>query len=136
MEHFLSKLIRHPIVSETDTTRHPKCLIICFDLVNIELSPKQTILRFLWARKKLKSEDKHAMDMSTADAVRDELIKSNSNFRELVHQHQDFEKRLSELAHLTYPNDDEQLEETTLKKKKLLIKDEIYSIMQQHCVSH
>ncbi len=76
------------------------------------------------------------MDMSTADAVRDELIKSNPTFRELVHQHQDFEKRLSELAHLTYPNDDEQLEETTLKKKKLLIKDEIYSIMQQHAVSH
>ena len=74
--------------------------------------------------------------MSTADAVRDELIKSNPTFRELVHQHQDFEKRLTELAHLTYPNDNEQLEETTLKKKKLLIKDEIYAIMQQHAVSH
>lgn len=74
--------------------------------------------------------------MSTADAVRDELIKSNPTFRDLVHQHQDFEKRLSELAHLTYPNDDEQLEETTLKKRKLLIKDEIYAIMQQHAVSH
>jgi len=76
------------------------------------------------------------MDMSTVDPVRDELIKSNSAFRDLVHQHQDFEERLSELAHLTYPNDDEQLEEVTLKKKKLLIKDEIYSMMQQHTVSH
>ena len=76
------------------------------------------------------------MDMSTADAVRDELLKSNPTFRDLVHRHQDFEKRLSELAHLTYPNDDEQIEETTLKKKKLLIKDEIYAIMQQHAVSH
>ena len=76
------------------------------------------------------------MDMSVADPVRDELIKSNQNFRELVHQHEGFEQRLNELAHLTYPNDDEQLEETTLKKKKLLIKDEIYSIMQQHAVSH
>lgn len=76
------------------------------------------------------------MDMSTVDPVRDELIKSNSAFRDLVHQHQDFEARLNELAHLTYPNDDEQLEEITLKKKKLLIKDEIYSMMQQHAVSH
>ena len=76
------------------------------------------------------------MDMSTIDPVRDELIKSNSAFRDLVHQHQDFETRLNELAHLTYPNDDEQLEEITLKKKKLLIKDEIYSMMQQHAVSH
>ncbi len=76
------------------------------------------------------------MDMSTADPVRDELLKSNAQFRELVHQHQDFEARLSELAHLTYPNDDEQLEEITLKKKKLQIKDEIYEMMQQHTVSH
>ncbi len=76
------------------------------------------------------------MDMSTADPIRDELIKSNPTFRELVHQHQDFEKRLDELQHLTYPSDDEQLEESTLKKKKLAIKDEIYAIMQQHAVSH
>ena len=76
------------------------------------------------------------MDMSIADPVRDELIKSNQAFRELVHQHQDFEQRLSELAHLTYPNDDEQMEEITLKKRKLAIKDEIYTIMQQHAVSH
>ena len=54
------------------------------------------------------------MDMSTADAVRDELIKSNAAFRDLVHQHQDYEARLSELAHLTYPNEDEQLEEIYL----------------------
>lgn len=76
------------------------------------------------------------MDMSIADPVRDELIKSNQTFRDMVHQHQDFEQRLNELAHLTYPNDDEQLEEVTLKKKKLALKDEIYSIMQQHAVSH
>lgn len=76
------------------------------------------------------------MDLSTIDPVRDDLLKTNSVFRDLVHQHQDFENRLSELAHLTYPSDDEQLEEVTLKKKKLLIKDEIYSMMQQHSVSH
>ena len=74
--------------------------------------------------------------MSTADPVRDELLKSNPQFRDLVHQHDDFEARLSELAHLSYPSDDEQLEEVTLKKKKLQIKDEIYAMMQQHAVSH
>ena len=76
------------------------------------------------------------MDMSIADPVRDELIKSNSAFRDLVHQHQDFEARLSELSHLSYPSEDEQLEEVTLKKKKLAIKDEIYSMMEQQAVSH
>lgn len=76
------------------------------------------------------------MDMSTPDAVRDELIKSNPTFRELVNQHHNYEERLTELAHLTYPNDDEQLEEVTLKKKKLLIKDEIYAMMHNYQVSH
>ncbi len=76
------------------------------------------------------------MDMSTPDVVRDELIKSNSAFRDLVHQHQNYENRLSELAHLTFPSDDEQIEESTLKKKKLLIKDEIYAMMHDYSVSH
>ena len=76
------------------------------------------------------------MDMSTPDVVRDELIKTNSAFRDLVQQHQSYEERLSELAHLSYPSDDEQVEETTLKKKKLLIKDEIYAMMHQYSVSH
>ena len=76
------------------------------------------------------------MDMSTPDVVRDELIKTNSAFRDLVSQHQNYEERLSELAHLTYPNDDEQIEETTLKKKKLQITDEIYAMMHEYSVSH
>jgi uncharacterized protein YdcH (DUF465 family) len=76
------------------------------------------------------------MDMTINDPVRDELIKENPNFRDLVQQHQNFEKRLNELAQLTYPNDDELLEETTLKKKKLNVKDEIYAMMHDYSKSH
>lgn len=76
------------------------------------------------------------MDLSTPDAVRDELIKTNQTFRDLVQQHQTFEQRLSELAHLTYPNDDEQNEEITLKKKKLMVKDAIYDMMHDYEISH
>jgi uncharacterized protein YdcH (DUF465 family) len=76
------------------------------------------------------------MDMSVADPVRDELLKNNATFRELVHQHESFEKRLVELAHLSYPNDEEQLEEVTLKKKKLQVKDEIYSMIHDQDVGH
>lgn len=76
------------------------------------------------------------MDMTTTDPVRDELIRENQNFRELVQKHQSYEKRLTELAGLTYPNDDELLEESTIKKKKLLIKDEIYALMQDYSKSH
>lgn len=76
------------------------------------------------------------MDMSSPDPVRDELLRTNPTFRDLVHQHQSYEQRLNELAGLTYPNDDEQLEESTLKKKKLMIKDEIYAMMHEFSVSH
>ncbi len=76
------------------------------------------------------------MDMNTVDPVRDTLIKENPSFRELVQKHQHYEKRLTELGELTYPNDDELLEETTLKKKKLLVKDEIYAIMNDYNHSH
>lgn len=76
------------------------------------------------------------MDMTTINPVRDELLKTDPTFRTLVQKHQNYEKRLDELAHLNYPNDDEVMEESTLKKKKLLIKDEIYSILQEHSKSH
>jgi uncharacterized protein YdcH (DUF465 family) len=76
------------------------------------------------------------MDMTTIDPVRDELIRENQNFRDLVQQHQNYERRLTELAQLTYPNEEELLEETTLKKKKLNVKDEIYAMMQNYSKSH
>ncbi|MGH9947144.1 MAG: YdcH family protein [Pyrinomonadaceae bacterium] len=76
------------------------------------------------------------MDMSTSDPVRDELLKSNPTFRDLVHQHQNFEERLTQLSGLNYPSDDEQVEESTLKKKKLMVKDEIYAIMHDYEISH
>lgn len=72
------------------------------------------------------------MDMTTVDPTRDLLMKENQTFRELVQQHQNYEKRLSELASLTYPNDEELLEESTLKKKKLAVKDQIYTMIQQY----
>ncbi|MER3430817.1 MAG: hypothetical protein C4324_07190 [Blastocatellia bacterium] len=76
------------------------------------------------------------MDLSTPDVVRDELMKTNPTFRELVQQHQSFEARLNELARLAYPNEQEQLEEITLKKKKLMVKDAIYEMMHNYEVSH
>jgi uncharacterized protein YdcH (DUF465 family) len=76
------------------------------------------------------------MDISTVDNVREELLKENQNFRDLVQQHQNYERRLNELATLTYPNDDELIEESTLKKKKLIIKDEIYAMIQEYSKTH
>lgn len=76
------------------------------------------------------------MEMITMESLKEELLKENQAFRELAVQHQNYEKRLSELAGLTYPNDEELLEESVLKKKKLAVKDEMYEIMQQYSNAH
>ena len=76
------------------------------------------------------------MDIATSDVVKDELLKNNPEFRDLIHQHQNYEQRLSELSGLTYPSDDEQIEESTLKKKKLMVKDAIYAMMHDYELSH
>ena len=72
------------------------------------------------------------MEIPALDTVKQELIKENQAFKELVQQHHNYEERLTELAELTYPNDEELLEETTLKKKKLIIKDEMYAMLQEY----
>jgi uncharacterized protein YdcH (DUF465 family) len=72
------------------------------------------------------------MDVTTADLLKEELINQDPEFRELAREHTRYEQRLSELSALAYPSDEEQLEEVTLKKRKLVLKDQMYSIMMQH----
>ena len=76
------------------------------------------------------------MEMASADAVREELLKKSQNIWDLVELHQRYEKRLAELSTQSYPNEDELIEETTLEKKKLSVKEEIYAIIQNDVVSH
>lgn len=72
------------------------------------------------------------MDITTTDMLKEELINRDPEFRELAREHMRYEQRLSELSALAYPSDEEQLEEVTLKKKKLALKDQMYSMMLHH----
>jgi uncharacterized protein YdcH (DUF465 family) len=72
------------------------------------------------------------MDTVTTDSLKEELMTRDPEFRELAREHNRYEQRLSELSALTYPSDEEQLEEITLKKKKLALKDQMYSIILQY----
>ena len=73
--------------------------------------------------------------LASEAALKDYLIAHNEQYRELVNEHRKYEARLSELASLHYPNDDEQLEETILKKKKLLLKDQMEAIATKYKTS-
>ncbi|MBA2731372.1 MAG: DUF465 domain-containing protein [Acidobacteria bacterium] len=72
------------------------------------------------------------MEMTNTDSLKEQLIMSDPEFRDLAREHGRYEERLSELSALAYPSTEEQLEEITLKKKKLALKDQMQSIMSQH----
>ncbi len=72
------------------------------------------------------------MDTTTMNTLKDELMKNDPVFRQLAQEHKKYETRLDELTSLTYPSEEEQLEETLLKKKKLAVKDQMYSILINH----
>ncbi len=72
------------------------------------------------------------MSVSTGDLLKMELIANNQEFRQLVQEHKSYEMRLGELAALPHPSEDELLEVAQLKKKKLLVKDKMESMVQVH----
>lgn len=72
------------------------------------------------------------MEITNADSLKEHLMHNDPEFRELAREHTRYEERLSELTSLAYPSDEEQLEEVTLKKKKLAVKDQMHAIMLKH----
>lgn len=76
------------------------------------------------------------METISTDSLKELLMTSDPEFRELAREHGRYEARLSELSSLQYPSDEEQLEEITLKKKKLAVKDQMQAIMIRHQQSH
>jgi uncharacterized protein YdcH (DUF465 family) len=80
------------------------------------------------------------MSLAETEALKQHLIANDTHFAELANVHREYEKRLSELAALHYPSAEEQMEEATLKKKKLFLKDEMEVILrrykEQHTAAH
>ena len=55
----------------------------------------------------------------------------SDEYRQLEAQHHQYESRLGELADKAVLSDEEQVEETTLKKKKLQVKDRMQEIARR-----
>jgi uncharacterized protein YdcH (DUF465 family) len=66
------------------------------------------------------------------EGLRDRLLQTNDEFRKLADKHHELDSRLHELAAKHYLSEPEQLEETTLKKRKLQIKDRMEDILRRH----
>ena len=68
------------------------------------------------------------------EEMKKQLLESNDEFRQLATQHHDLDERIHNLAIRHYLSEPEQLEEVTLKKKKLQLKDQMENILRHYRV--
>ena len=76
--------------------------------------------------------------MNTAEAqdVKHFLLQSHDQYRELAERHHALDDRLHELTDKQHLSDNEQVEETTLKKRKLALKDRMEQIVLEWARDH
>ena len=65
------------------------------------------------------------------DQLHESLVRTDEEFRHLSEQHQELDSRLSELSSQPYRSDTEELEEATLKKRKLHVKDQMERVIRR-----
>jgi len=69
--------------------------------------------------------------MAEAQDLKHLLLETNEEYRRLASKHHELDDRLHELITKHYLSDAEQLEEVTLKKRKLQLKDRMEEIFRQ-----
>lgn len=69
---------------------------------------------------------------SETQDLRIHLLQTNEEFRRLAEQHQELDTRLAELASGPYLSASDQIEQATLKKRKLQMKDRMEEILRRH----
>ena len=72
------------------------------------------------------------MNAEEAQSVRGLLLQHDDGYRQLVEQHHELDHRLHELTDKPHLSTSEQLEEATLKKRKLAVKDRMEEIARTY----
>jgi hypothetical protein len=67
-----------------------------------------------------------------SQALKDELLRTDEEFHQLVARHHELEDRLHQLTAKPYLSEPEQVEEVNLKKRKLQLKDRMEDILRRH----
>jgi uncharacterized protein YdcH (DUF465 family) len=70
--------------------------------------------------------------MAEAQDLKNLLLETNDEFRRLASMHHELDERLVVLESKHYLSSDEQVEEVTLKKKKLHLKDQMEEILRAY----
>jgi uncharacterized protein YdcH (DUF465 family) len=66
------------------------------------------------------------------EELRRKLLQSDEEYRQLATQHHDLDEKIHTLTARHYLSEPEQLEEITLKKRKLQLKDQMESILRRY----
>ena len=72
------------------------------------------------------------MERNAIEQLKAHLMATNEDFRKLAQQHSDYARKLDSLESQLHLTDQEQLEETRLKKLKLRLKDQMEAIITQY----
>ncbi|HEY8551386.1 MAG TPA: YdcH family protein [Vicinamibacterales bacterium] len=72
------------------------------------------------------------MPQSVESDLREKLLQTDEEFRALSEKHHELDVRLHELGMRPYLSESEQIEEITLKKRKLQLKDRMEDILRRH----
>ncbi len=67
-----------------------------------------------------------------AYAVQELLMRECEEFQQLFRRHHELDERLSSLTEKRFLSDEEKVEQVTIKKKKLAIKDRMAFMMRSH----
>lgn len=76
------------------------------------------------------------MNAAEAQDVKTLLLHHNDQYRQLAEQHHELDNRLHQLTDKHYLSPSEQVEEVTLKKRKLALKDRMEAITREYLQAH
>ncbi len=73
------------------------------------------------------------MSVSIGEAeLRQQLLSRDEEFKRLAAEHQSYDEQLEQLSRRHHLTDAERMQEITLKKRKLMLKDQMYTMVQKY----
>ncbi len=93
-------------------------------------SPTEPLQPDLTRREPTK-EKKNLMD-NTQDELKAHLMQTDQEFRRLVEQHSQYDRRLDEIESKPHVTPEDEIEEHRIKKLKLHLKDQMNEILGRH----